>query len=465
MLLIDGRPASDTYDCVVIGSGPAGLSLALALSEANKRVLVFESGGEGEARSELANTIGYGHFDGEYWNAHWTRSLGGTSDVWSGWCTTLRDLDFDNPAVGARWPIGGKDLLPYYQKAAPILDHDPRFIGFETPLLPGFLYRPVPIEAPTRFARKYSSTLKRSSAIDVALGCSVVALDANASRSVVTRIDYAHHQSDATHQLRVAPGQSVVVAAGGIGNAQLLLQPRPDGGVPVGNEKGQVGKYLMEHPHLSRAGECVTDAELDLLWPAANTGRGAHAVAADQQLSLEAGLYGCSLQCSRKTADHDMARYLSTETGRPFFHYGVTARAEMLPSASNRIFLTGERDRWGFFRPGIRCVVDARDFLNVDMTLRALGERLIKHGRGRVRVNNDRIFKQLGAGGGHIIGTTRMGQNTSMSVVDRECRVHGYDNLFVAGSSVFPTSGYANPTLTIVALALRLADTLVKRGS
>jgi choline dehydrogenase-like flavoprotein len=60
----------------------------------------------------------------------------------------------------------------------------------------------------------------------------------------------------------------------------------------------------------------------------------------------------------------------------------------------------------------------------------------------------------------HHMGTTRMGDDPSTSVVDRDCRLHGVENLYVAGSSVFPTSGYANPTLTIVALALRLGDHL-----
>jgi choline dehydrogenase-like flavoprotein len=78
-------------------------------------------------------------------------------------------------------------------------------------------------------------------------------------------------------------------------------------------------------------------------------------------------------------------------------------------------------------------------------------------------VNNDRIYMDV-QGGGHIMGTTRMGSR-STSVVDADCRVHGYDNFFVAGSSVFPSGGgYANPTLTIVALALRLAETIAKRS-
>jgi choline dehydrogenase-like flavoprotein len=96
------------------------------------------------------------------------------------------------------------------------------------------------------------------------------------------------------------------------------------------------------------------------------------------------------------------------------------------------------------------------------MTLRLLGESLLRLGKGRVRINNDRIYTQV-MGGGHIMGATRMGTGASTSVVDRQCRVHGYENLFVAGSSVFPTGGFANPTLTIVALALRLAETVANR--
>jgi choline dehydrogenase-like flavoprotein len=64
----------------------------------------------------------------------------------------------------------------------------------------------------------------------------------------------------------------------------------------------------------------------------------------------------------------------------------------------------------------------------------------------------------------HYLGTTRMADNPQEGVVDRDCAVHGMKNLYVAGSSVFPTAGQANPTLTLVALALRLADRLSRRG-
>jgi choline dehydrogenase-like flavoprotein len=230
--------------------------------------------------------------------------------------------------------------------------------------------------------------------------------------------------------------------------------------VPVGNESGEVGKYLMEHPQFNNAGEVVMDAELDRHWPAANKHSGVHVIAVEKALSLEHGLYGCGLQCSRKTADHELARWLTREIGRPFFHYEITARSEMLPSPANRVVPSAEQDRAGFHRLIARCVLDARDFMNVENSLRVFGESLIKMGRGRIRVNNDRIYKDVW-GEGHTLGTTRMGRDASTSVVDHDCRVHGYHNLFVAGSSVFPSGGYTNPTITIVALALRLADTLV----
>ena len=76
-----------------------------------------------------------------------------------------------------------------------------------------------------------------------------------------------------------------------------------------------------------------------------------------------------------------------------------------------------------------------------------------------VLLTRDSAMERL-RGGRHHIGTTRMAEDPTHGVVDRNCQVHGVDNLFIAGSSVFPTAGHANPTLTIVALALRLADHL-----
>ena len=88
---------------------------------------------------------------------------------------------------------------------------------------------------------------------------------------------------------------------------------------------------------------------------------------------------------------------------------------------------------------------------------------LARLGVGRVKLDsrykNSPLFTgELQGTFGHDMGTTRMSLSPKQGVVDPECRVHGYRNLFIGGSSVFPTSGFANPTMTIVALALRIAD-------
>ena len=383
--------------------------------------------------------------------------------MWSGWCATLMEVDFANPAAGVRWPITKSDLAPHYRRAASVVDREPSILDVETPLIPGFVYRPFSWRVGTRFGGKYREALSTSSLVDVAVGTSVVGLDANASRSMVRSVTCFRHASGATEQLDLDPAQNVVVAGGGISNAQLFLQQRADGAVPVGNESGLVGKYLMEHPHLFDAGEVVFDDDFDRQSRPADFGGVRHALVPDDQQMRRHGLLGCSVQCSNRTTEHPMAEYLAGVYGKPFHHYDCHVRSEMAPSAGNEVFLTGDRDAAGLYRPAARCVIGAGDFRNVETTLRLLGESLIESGKGRVRISNERLYRQP-TGGGHIMGTTRMGTSQSNSVVDRDCRVHGYDNLFVAGSSVFPTGGYANPTLTIVALALRLADTLATAG-
>ena len=455
-MLIPAAPSGRPYDYYVIGSGPAGVTLALELAKANRTVLLFESGAATEARVDMPNAVGYGHLGVRHWNRHSIRALGGTSRVWNGWCFTLMERDFDNPVAGVRWPITKADLAPYYSRAmAEVLERDPGTVDAEWPWCPGFLWRPVSREEPTRFGAKYLDVLEKSQTIHVALESSVVRMDANASRTAVESLSYFHHPSASTHELRVGPGSRVVLAAGGLGNAQLLLQPRPDGAVSVGNESGLAGKFLMEHPHFFRVAELVLDE--------AHRSSGL-VLTPDDEYAMRYGLLGSTILCQRPTTEHPMVDHLSRDYGKPFHHYTCAMMSEMAPSAGNHVFLTDERDAAGFYRPGVRCVFGAQDLINVETTLRLLGESLMATRKGRVRIVNDRVYQQV-EGGGHIMGTTRMGADRSTSVVDRDCRVHGYANLFVAGSSVFPTGGYANPTLTILALTLRLADRLAEEAS
>ena len=150
------------YDCYVIGSGPAGITLALELAKANKKVLLFESGTAIYARADMPNAVNQGHLPDGWWDRHSIRTLGGTSKVWTGWCVTLRERDFDNPAVGVRWPITRPELVPYYRRAAEVLDRDTSIVDGETPLVPGFVYRPFSRGVPTRFGRRCCTALAES---------------------------------------------------------------------------------------------------------------------------------------------------------------------------------------------------------------------------------------------------------------------------------------------------------------
>ena len=136
----------------------------------------------------------------------------------------------------------------------------------------------------------------------------------------------------------------------------------------------------------------------------------------------------------------------------------VYARSEPSPNPESRVVLGRERDRLGVRRPVLSWRLNDRDFRSIEASLEVLAQALGAAGVGRLRVNPR--YRETIKGGEHQMGTTRMGQDPATSVVDRDCRVHGTDALYVAGSSVFPTVGCANPTLTICALAARLADHL-----
>jgi len=137
------------------------------------------------------------------------------------------------------------------------------------------------------------------------------------------------------------------------------------------------------------------------------------------------------------------------------------ARAEPVPNRESRVTLDRDVDALGIRRAHLTWMLTAADRRFVWRSMEVLAQELARRRRGRVLVDEDESVPWQGwSGGSHHLGTTRMSDDPRLGVVDRDGRVHGIDNLYVAGSSVFPTAGAANPTLTIVALALRLADHL-----
>ena len=134
-------------------------------------------------------------------------------------------------------------------------------------------------------------------------------------------------------------------------------------------------------------------------------------------------------------------------------------RAEQLPNRENRVLLGPRRDALGMPRARLAWKIGDSSIRSIETWLAVLDSELRSTGAGRVVMPADGWQAGI-IGGPHHLGATRMASSPRAGVVDADCRVHSVKNLYIAGSSVFTTGGYANPTFTIVALALRLADHL-----
>jgi choline dehydrogenase-like flavoprotein len=147
--------------------------------------------------------------------------------------------------------------------------------------------------------------------------------------------------------------------------------------------------------------------------------------------------------------------------------YELEFHAEQAPNPDSRLTLSTQRDSLGVPRLKIDWRVTELDLVSLEKSYGLLSRELALRGAGRLDFDRDRLVfkaKRHGIVGGHHIGTTRMSTDPKDGVVDADCRVHGVGNLFVASASVFPTSGQANPTLTLLALTFRLAEHLGRIG-
>ena len=343
-MTVVARPARSGYDVIVVGGGPAGVTLAKKLAElTDLRVLIVESGVEdvGVAQ-ELAKVQAAGDLRPDYYAAHSQRLFGGTSNIWHGWCAVLDE----RPFLGNEWPFPYGELKGYYPEAARILN------------VPSIVH-------------------ERPEAV----------LDMDRSRTIHTL------ESDVPHAERVAHGV------------------------------GLSSSFSNERSVLSATVILVEPSPVQALLA---------------------------------------ARRL------PAFHTQITVRAEMAPTEDNNVELSNtEKDHLG--QPRAR-VAMRFDLAAVEKVLKLLNAELVRAGIGRFQFRSGKpsfVYKRgvpFVNGGGHLMGTTRMGEDPSRSVTDAAGRVHGFSNLYVAGSSLFPASSAANPTLTIVALALRLAEHLATQA-
>ncbi|MBP7930861.1 MAG: GMC family oxidoreductase [Acidimicrobiia bacterium] len=486
-------------DVCIVGAGPAGITLALELADRGVGVLLVESGGfETDSPTtdlNVGEVVGEPYFD---LVASRLRLFGGTSGHWEGMCRPLDSLDFETRAWidKSGWPLSRTDLDPFYVQAheycqlgefdysyetwAPRVDIAP--LGLPDTELVSEVYQFSP---PTRFGEVYREQVTSNPGIDLLLWANLVDIVLSDDGAQVAELSL---RTTTGIDLTVEP-KRVVLALGAIENARVMLASRGVAGDGVGNANGLVGKYFMEHPHHVPAGFVLierSDAEMGAIprqvGAKASNGRDVRVVGCmrptdafqqDQgignaglvlsELNLDGGAFSDPAGLKGLYTDGlDASTVQAMLTSPTTTVWSVDIRSEQVPSASSTITLTSDLDGVGVPRVAMdwqRAEIDQKTVtVMLDAAARAFGGA----GVGRIWAPSpDMALPPSPPGGGfHHMGTTRMAVSEREGVVDADCKVHGLSNCWVAGSSVFPTSGFANPTLTIVALAIRLAEHL-----
>ena len=480
------EPARSGYDLIVVGAGPAGLTVARRLEALTAhRVLIVESGVENVGVAwDLAKVQAEGNFPAHYFARHSQRVFGGTSNVWQGWCAVLDE----RPFLADEWPFPYRELYGYYPEAARILGVPP--VVHERPEAPldgtdgNVVYRPWYFSSPVRFgwhggllggqARLGAGNWVRNSAtVDVLLGHTALRLATRDGAVEGVSLVRSHADAKSFH----VAAERVVLAAGSIQNARLLL-------LSLGKERSPaLGRYLAEHPHIYDCGhleidQAVAERVMDrsrrrlanhpyfTAKPANDAAPREEAVAHGIGLSSSFSNEHALGSATMELATLHPAEALLAGRRRPALATATIVRTEMTPIESNNVELSSTAlDFLG--QPRAR-VAMTFDVAAVKRAVALLNAELVRAGIGRFqwRDHEPSFVRGRGpfvTGGGHLMGTTRMGKDPSRSVTDAAGRVHGFSNLYVAGSSLFPSSSAANPTLTIVALALRLAERLAGR--
>jgi choline dehydrogenase-like flavoprotein len=457
-LFIDPSELNPTrYDAIIAGSGPAGAVVAKQMAAHGRNVLVLESGGlffEPLAQEKYSFVHGQGHFSTGYWPNHWIRALGGTSAVWQGWVTPLSARNLKT------WPIDYSELASWYGVAAEELGRNPMIGSWSARAVPGFSMLPFSVGDPNRYGEEAGRPVWDSENVHVLINTTLSKLHPRSDRRGIERLTL-FTETLGERDIDLSEGQNVVLASGGMGNAQILLASDDGQGAAVGNEFDQVGRYLMEHPHIYNCATVVLRTGFSLAQPPAEFGAFSPALVPDDATHAELGPLDACFELYEADPDEGdaIAHFVAERLGGQVSFLNINARTEMGADPQNRVERAHGMDPAGLPRLRATCVFDADDYRAVLGYLQRLGKSLADHDIGRIQIRNAPLFFEV-TGGGHIMGTTRMGADPSSSVADSDCRVHGYRNLFVAGSSVFTTGGCANPTLTIVALAARLGDYL-----
>jgi len=484
-------------DICIMGAGPAGITLARSLESTGKKICILESGGLKfeQATQDLnqGKSLGLLHF-GYLWASR-ARLFGGSTNFWGGFCAPLKDYDFEKrdwvPYSG--WPITKESLDSYYTEAQKILQLGPydydvkswlkndRKMDFPgNKILPDMWQR-----SSVNFGKTYKKDMEKSKNIHVYFHTNVTKIHTNNSAKHITHLDIKTLEGK-TH---TAKAKTFIMACGGIENTRILLLSNDVAKNGLGNENDLVGRFFMDHPHTISAKVMLNDVSMYKLNDKAKKGRVRiyPSLVFSRETQEKEKLLNSAFTISHGETDWQsrtnvesahqiwplMQKFTNTVLRKEPRVTRVYGFSEQAPNRDSRLFLTEDKDALGINKIALDWQLNSLDRHSLKRSLHIFAEELGRHGIGRMKIDDwllntdgwpkgnaeDDNHKAV-TGHAHHAGTTKMSETPKTGVVDKNCKLHSIDNLYIASSSIFPTVGWANPTLTIVALSLRLSDHL-----
>ena len=502
-MYIDARTLQDNTliegDICIVGAGAAGISMALDWINTPYKVILLEGGGF-EYEQKLQDLYRGKNTGQKYYPLHSSRLhyFGGTTGHWAGFCSPFDAIDFIKrdwvPHSG--WPITRQALDPYYARANEKLKlgpcrYDLSYWQKEIPDLNPFPFNQKVIWnkmwqfSDARYGTLYRKEILQAKNIHLYTYANVVNILANENVSAINEMIVKNHAGK-THQVKA---KHFILACGAIQNARLLLASNTQAKHGLGNDNDLVGRYFMEHLE-------IATAELWLLRPFTTnlytySGKPRAELAITEKVQTEMKILNGTVSLTQLSfakhmkpsmVVHQEEDYHKAEenyskmyedalvdsekenTGNMARAFEFQTRIEQSPNPNSRITISNEKDELGVPTTILHWELTDLDKRSIRKINELIGQQAGWSGLGRVKLReflqdpNDKSWPEGTNGGWHHMGVTRMATDPKKGVVDSNCQVHGIENLYVAGSACYATAGAPNPTLTLVALSLRLSD-------
>jgi choline dehydrogenase-like flavoprotein len=488
-------------DICIVGAGACGISMALDWINTPYKVILLEGGGfeyDDKVQDLYAGkNTGQNYFPLKSSRLHY---FGGTTGHWGGYCSTFDEIDFlqRNWVPWSGWPLRRADLDPFYARAHKIVELGPynyslAYWQYEHPYLKTLLpdenvvwNKMWQFSPPTRFGEKYKDTIVNAPNVHLFTFANVVDITANDAGTEVREL-VTNNFEGRSHRVRA---KKYILACNGIQNPRLLLASNKQVPKGLGNGNDLVGRFFMDHLEIKSAEMYLYKPDALKLYALTGKPRAELSITAAAQTKhrilngtasltplkmarkMHPNIENWSREDPRENLNREHASY-SEAAKNLFFEkinqtlfdsYEMFTRMEQAPNPDSRVTLDTEKDALGVPRAKLNWILSGMEKRSIRKLYELIGIEMGKAGVGRMKLMDylqdprDENWPDFTGGGWHHMGTTRMSEDPGTGVVDANCKVHGISNLFIAGDSIFATSAAPNPTLTIIAFALRLSD-------